>query len=209
MKKFDLTKGLVTGTEWVSRLAILNLVWLLFSLPILTMIPATNTLFYILHQWSNGETSLPIFNTFWTHLKTHFWNGYKIGLPIFIVVIILFIDRWILNSISNPPAWVQIYLYVLYFFSILFSLTALFFAALSKKLTLTIPKQLLTSFLLMIGHPLVSLGLLATVLLLLLLFSIWPAMIFFFSASGIGWAATIAVKKAFTKMVQKNNVSSQ
>lgn len=208
MKKFDLTKGIVTGTEWISRLAILNLVWLLFSLPIITLIPATNTLFYLFNLWSNGETSQPILKTFWYHFKTHFWSGYKAGFPIFIVFVILLLDQWYLNSLPNLSAWIHIYQYVLYFFSILFSLTALFYAALLQEFTLslTLPKQLLTSLLIMVGHPLISLGLLLTVLLLLFVFSIWPAMVLFFSASGIGWTATLATRKAVTKSLQKQNI---
>lgn len=208
MKKFDLTKGIVTGTEWISRLAMLNLVWLLFSIPLITLIPATNTLFHLLNIWSNGETSQPILKTFWQHFKTHFWSGYKIGFPIFIIFVILLLDQWYLNSLTDLSAWIHIYQYVLYFFSVLFSLTALFYAALSQEstLTLTLPKQLFTSLLMMVGHPLISLGLLFTVSLLLLVFSIWPAMLLFFSASGIGWAATLAAKKAVTKTLQKQKV---
>lgn len=206
MKRFDLSKGIVTGTEWIARLALLNLIWLLFSIPVITLIPATNTLFYLLNLWSNGETSQPIFKTFWHHFKTHFWDGYKVGTPIFIILVILLLDQWYLNSLSTPSAWIHIYQYVLYFFSILFSLTALFYAALSKKLPLTFPKRLLTSLLMMIGHPVISGGLLLTVLLLLFIFSNWPAMLFFFSASGIGWAATLATKKAVAKTIQKQKV---
>lgn len=208
MKKFDLTKGVVTSTEWVSRLAMLNLVWLLFSIPIITIIPATNTLFHLLNLWSNGETCQPIFKTFWHHFKTYFWKGYRAGLPVFIVFIILLLDQWYLNSLTDLSAWIPIYQYVLFFFSILFSLTALFYIALSQEFTqrLPVPKQLLTSLLVMVGHPLISLGLLVTVLLLLLVFSIWPAMLLFFSASGIGWATTLATKKAVAKTLQKQKV---
>lgn len=203
MKKIDLTKGVVSSTEWIARLAILNLIWLLFSIPIVTIFPATNTLFYILHLWANGETTGSILKTFWTHFKAHFWTGYKVGLPIFILLLILFIDRWFLEQLSSQAGWIQIYQYVLYFLTILFCLTALFYVTLTKIVQLPLRKQFLTSFFLMIGHPLISFGLLLTVMVLLFIFSRWPALLFFFSGSGIGWAATLATKKAVSKTIQK------
>ncbi|MBM6614256.1 DUF624 domain-containing protein [Desemzia sp. RIT804] len=204
MKKFDFTNGIVEGTEWVSRLAVLNLVWLLFSLPIITAIPATNTLFYILDLWSQGETALPIFSTFRDHFKIHFWEGYKIGLLIFGILVILLLDSWYLTDLVSPAAWVQIYQYVIYVIAVLFGLTTLFYFPLTKKLTTSLPKRFLTGFVLMAGHPLISLGLLLASGLLIFIFLRWSALMFFFSASGIGWIATIAAKKALRKTIQKN-----
>ncbi|MFL2100687.1 YesL family protein [Desemzia sp. FAM 23991] len=209
MKKFDFTNGIVEGTEWISRLAVLNLVWLLFSLPLVTAIPATNALFHILHLWSQGETSVPIFKTFHHYFKSHFWEGYKIGLPVFGISAILFLDSWYLASLSSPAAWIQVYKYVIYVASILFGLTALFYFPLTKKLTTSLPKKFLTGFVLMAGHPLISLGLFLISGVLLFVLLRWPALFFFFSVSGLGWIATIAVKTTFTKTLLKKIHSVQ
>lgn len=209
MKKFDLTNGIVEGAEWISRLAVLNLVWLLFSLPIVTSIPATNALFYVLHLWSHGDHSLPIFKTFWDYFKTHFWEGYKIGLPVLGIVVVLLLDSWYLTNLASPATWIQIYKYVIYVVSILFSLTTLFYFPLTKKMTVSLPKKVLTGFVLMIGHPLISLGLILASAALIFVLLRWPALLFFFSVSGFGWIATLATKKAFNKTMVKRLNSIQ
>lgn len=203
MKKFDFTNGIVEGAEWVSRLALLNLVWLLFSLPIITAIPATNALFYILHLWSQGERTIPIFKTFGDYFKSHFWEGFKTGTPALVILVILLLDSWYLANLASPPAWIQIYKYVIYVAFVLFSLTVLFYFPLTKKLTTSLPKQFLTGFVLMVGHPIISLGLLLVTVALIFVLLRWPALLFFFSASGLGWIATIASKNAFSKTMVK------
>lgn len=209
MKKFDFTNGIVEGAEWISRLAILNLVWLLFSLPIVTAIPATNALFYVLHLWSEGERTMPIFKTFWDYFKSHFWKGYKIGLPAFGILVILLLDSWYLSNLTSTAAWIQIYKYVIYVASILFSLTVLFYFPLTKKMTTSLPKQFLTGFVLMAGHSLISLGLLFASVTLIFVLLRWPALLFFFSGSGLGWIATLATKKAFNKTMAKTLKSTR
>ena len=199
MKKFDLTNSVVEGTEWFSRLAIVNLIWLLFSLPIITLIPATGALFQLMSDWSNGETAKPIFRNFMHYFKQNFWSSFKIGLPVCIIMFILFLDSWFLNTQMTATAGIQIYKYALYTFGILFGLTSLYSCPLSKKVNVSVSRLFLTGMVLMVSQPLISLLLLISIIVMAIVLLKWPALAFFFSVSVLAWLATLAMEKAYKK----------
>ena len=200
MKKFDLTNSVVEGTEWFSRLAIVNLIWLLFSLPIITLIPATDALFQLTNDWSNGTTNKSLFRTFMYYFKQNFWSSFKVGLPFCLIAIILILDSWFLNTqMLSSSAGIQIYKYALYTFGILFGLTALYSYPLSKKIKLPVSRLYLSGMVLMISQPIISLGLLISIIVIAIVLLKWPALGFFFSVSLVAWLATLAMEKAYKK----------
>lgn len=183
MKKFDLTNSVVEGTEWFSRLAIVNLIWLLFSLPIITLIPATDALFQVTNDWSNGKTNKSLFRTFMYYFKQNFWSSFKIGLPVCIIMFILFLDSWFLNTQMTATAGIQIYKYALYTFGILFGLTSLYSCPLSKKVNVSVSRLFLTGMVLMVSQPLISLLLLISIIVMAIVLLKWPALAFFFQSA--------------------------
>ena len=199
MKKFDLTNSVVEGTEWFSRLTIVNLIWLLFSLPIITLIPATDALFQVTNDWSNGKTNKSLFRTFMYYFKQNFWSSFKIGLPICFIMFILFLDSWFLNTQMTATAGIQIYKYALYTFGILFGLTSLYSCPLSKKVNVSVSRLFLTGMVLMVSQPLISLLLLISIIVMAIVLLKWPALAFFFSVSVLAWLATLAMEKAYKK----------
>lgn len=199
MKKFDLTNSVVEGTEWFSRLAIVNLIWLLFSLPIITLIPATDALFQVTNDWSNGKTNKSLFRTFMYYFKQNFWSSFKIGLPVCIIMFILFLDSWFLNTQMTATAGIQIYKYALYTFGILFGLTSLYSCPLSKKVNVSVSRLFLTGMVIMISQPLISLLLLISIIVMAIVLLKWPVLGFFFLVSLVAWLATLAMEKAYKK----------
>ena len=211
MKKFDFSNGIVVATEWISRLAIANLMWLMCSLPVVTLIPATNALFHLFALWSNGEDTPSIAKTFWSSFKNQFWNSYKACGLVWSIFFILLLDSWFLTHLAQMQAWLHIYKYVLYITTILFSLTALYYFPLTKKLRGTVLKQLLTAFWLMIKHPVLSLLLAVSSILLVIVLLRFPALLFFFSGSGVAGLATVFVNKAIyhNTMRRKNELPAE
>lgn len=211
MKRFDFSNGIVIATEWISRLAIANLMWLMCSLPIVTLIPATNALFHLFAVWSKGEDTPSTAKTFWHSFKNQFWDSYKAGGLVCGVLVVLLLDSWILTLLAQTQAWLHIYKYVLYITTILFSLTSLFYFPLTKKLSGTVPKQLLTAFWLLIRHPVLSLLLAAACILLVIVLLRFPALLFFFSGSGIAGLATMFTNKAIyhSNMRKKNKLPAE
>lgn len=72
MEMNGLMGGIYRVAEWIMRLALLNLLWLGFTIAGLIaggLFPATQAAFAISRQWIRGETELPIFKTFLTYFK--------------------------------------------------------------------------------------------------------------------------------------------
>jgi uncharacterized membrane protein YesL len=85
-------KGLLGGfyqiSEWVMRLAYINLLWIFFTLIggiIFGAMPATVAAFTIARKWTmDKEDEIPVFKTFWESYRRDFFKSNLLGL--FLVV---------------------------------------------------------------------------------------------------------------------------
>lgn len=202
MKKNDLTSLVVNFTEWFSSIVILNLCWLLFSLPLITIIPATDVVFEMIYQWKTTEKPKEIFKEFKFNFLKHFKKSYRLDLPILIVLLIIGIDVYFLNRLTIDTAWFQILKYAFYTLAVMVLLTVLFSYCLSKVLENTSFQIFLIGFLLLIGKPIITLAVVASLLLMIIIISIFPSMLFFISMSGIAWLGMTAV---FYSLEDKEN----
>ncbi|QXE00605.1 YesL family protein [Terribacillus sp. DMT04] len=95
------------GLEWVTRMAYVNILWLLFLLPGLVLFgffPATTALLHVMQQWLQGKTDFPIFQTFLTTYKKEFLNSNKLGYIFVLLGYILYLDFLFLTSAANGAA---------------------------------------------------------------------------------------------------------
>src|SRR5699024_11676023 len=93
---------MVKGTEWLARLAVLNLVWLLFSLPVVTIIPAFYAMCHVQKEWVEGNTKLPVFSTFKQAFTKHFGESYKKGAFLLFVGLIVSVNLFFFFTQSIP-----------------------------------------------------------------------------------------------------------
>lgn len=206
LKKIDFTKIIVRGTEWFSNLALLNLCWLLFSLPILTIIPATDAVFDVVHEWETLGKTTTVFQHFKTAFKKNIKNSYKLGLPILIGLIVVIIDLYIISQIDLPSAWFQIFKYAFYTFVFLLVLSVLYVYPLMKQMGETPIRLFVVALLMAIGHPLTTLGVIVTLVALIVIYSIWPSMLFFFGMSSVAWIMTKAILSIHEKRKEKQPI---
>ncbi len=81
--------------EIVSKLAYLNILWILFTLlglGIFGFIPATVALFAIVRKWVMGDTDVPIFTTFWKIYRQEFLKSTMLGGSLLFIGYILYVD---------------------------------------------------------------------------------------------------------------------
>ncbi|UOQ44138.1 YesL family protein [Halobacillus salinarum] len=81
--------------EWITKLAYLQLLWLLFSLAglvIFGFMPSTISMFSVIRKWLMNDTNLPVFRTFATTFKKEFAAANGLGLLIGAAGFILYID---------------------------------------------------------------------------------------------------------------------
>lgn len=60
-------------------------------------------------------------------------------------------------------------------------------------------RMIIFGLMLAIKNPLVTLGVIASVIGLTIIYMIWPSMLFFFALTGIAWIMTKAVSYIFAK----------
>ena len=196
MKKLDLTSLAVQFTEWFSGIAILNLSWLLFSLPLVTLVPATDTVFEVINHWKEKGKPKEVFTLFRHTFKKNFKQSYRFGLPILIVVLVIAIDLYFLSQLTFTTTWFQIFKYAFYTLSFIILLTILYTYPLSKKMNHTSVKIFFAGFMLAIGNLKITGAILITLLAFLVFLSWFPAMILFVSMSGLAWIGATAVEYA-------------
>lgn len=107
-----------------SQFLLLNIIWIVSCLPVITIFPATTALFGVVRKWTASGAESGVFSLYVEKFKENFRKSFIIGLIWTFAGIILFIDAFIL--LQNPFSGSEILLSLLLFISILYLFTALF-----------------------------------------------------------------------------------
>lgn len=81
-------------TRFVERLVaivVAGLLWLLASLPIVTLVPATAALFVVMAAWDESGPP-PVWSTYWSGFRRHFRQGLWLAVLLTVVGVVLFLD---------------------------------------------------------------------------------------------------------------------
>ncbi|MCQ6264076.1 DUF624 domain-containing protein [Fictibacillus sp. WQ 8-8] len=82
-------------TDWIMRLAYLNLLWLAFTLlgcVLFGWAPATIAMHTVIRKWMMGEEHIKVFSCFWDTYKSVFLKSQKISCVLIILGCLLFVD---------------------------------------------------------------------------------------------------------------------
>lgn len=98
--------GLYTLCEWISKGALLNLIWLGYLIAGfgLTAVPTAIAAFTVIRKWLRGETDLKIWRTFHTAFMTACIKSWK-PMALFTAILILLITQaayFIINGGAHP-----------------------------------------------------------------------------------------------------------
>ncbi|WP_059105960.1 YesL family protein [Shouchella shacheensis] len=156
--------GLYKLSEWIMRLAILNLLWIGFTLAGLVLFglfPATAAAYAITRQWIRGESDLPLFKTFCSYFFKDFWRVQALGYILTAITIILYIDILFIFQSSN--AFLNMLFIPLLLLCVVFAITAMYAFSVFAHYELSIPQVLKHSVLHVLVRPFLSIGMLVTV----------------------------------------------
>ncbi|WP_088103244.1 YesL family protein [Halalkalibacter urbisdiaboli] len=112
--------------SWVTKLAYLNGLWLLFSLAGFVFIgffPATVTMMAICRKWLNGEEDIPLFRTFSQGFKTELVKANLLGWFFTAIGIVLYLNFLVLQANMNSVNIVFISAFYLFVFLFILALT--------------------------------------------------------------------------------------
>ncbi|MFB3165311.1 YesL family protein [Neobacillus sp. 179-J 1A1 HS] len=198
MNKLSMS-GLYTLTEWITRFAYVNLLWIGFSLLGLVVFgisPATVAMFTIIRKWIMGDNDFPVFQTFWNSYKKEFLRGNRLGLVIALLAYIIFID---LNYIKLDTI-IQIPLYLIIFAIVM---TILYIFPVYVHYNVTFIQLFKNSFFIMMVNPLSSILMLIGFVALFLVMKFLPALSFFFGGSLSAGIIMSSCYLAFQKIEKK------
>ncbi|PFO07125.1 hypothetical protein COJ85_05950 [Bacillus sp. AFS076308] len=192
--------GLFTVCDWIWKMALVNILWILFTLTgfiVLGIIPATVALFTVVRKWNMKETDIPISRIFFNTYKKEFLHANLVGLLMGAIGFFLFIDYRLVMAIGGT---VQYILSILLLILIgLYLITLLYLFPVYVHFELRFFQYFKYAF--YIGTLNIHITILMVAVLLLLSFplSVFPGFIPFFSVSLMSivmmFGSTIAFKR--------------
>ncbi|WP_182200283.1 YesL family protein [Paraliobacillus salinarum] len=195
------------ATEWISRFAYVNGLWVLLTvagLGVFGWAPATVAMFVVMRKWLMGEKDVSVFKMFWQAYKKHFIQANIFGLFYFGVGYILFFDLVYFKSQEGLIFQIMFYLFLMIFYVLIISLFFVFpvFVHYDLKKRLQVIKY---SMVIPLMRPLEVIGFLAVGAILGFLLILFPSVGILFGISLFGYLDMYSAYRAFSKIEQKGN----
>ncbi|WP_445612377.1 YesL family protein [Geobacillus sp. YF-1] len=197
--------------EWITRLAYVNLLWMVFTiigLGIFGIAPATVALFTIIRKWIFfHDTEIPVLKTFAQTYKREFWRANRIGLLLMAMAYIFYID--IIYLAHVPPGWKLPFSVALLIIFLFYMVMLLYVFPIYVHYELRFWQYMKYAFLIGMANPLMTLVMLVSVGILLLVLMYIPGLIPFFSISTMALVVMGTALRVFGKMEEKQEMWQQ
>ncbi|WP_082195135.1 YesL family protein [Bacillus andreraoultii] len=189
-------------TEWISKLAYLNLLWFTFSalgLIVFGIMPATVTLFSIIRRWLKDDKDIPIFKTFLQTYKQEFLKSNLIGIVLAVFYAIVVLDLHFLK-VENSFSFVTIPLY-LFIFAVV--MTTIYIFPVHVHYDFKLLSLIKNSFLFMIINPITSMIIVLSLIITFYIMKVLPALIIFYGISFPAFLIMVSCYMIFERMMKK------
>lgn len=175
---------LMQSVDWISKLALLNLLWLLFTtlgLFVFGFFPATVAMFATIRSFFREDISLPLMKTFCQHFKENFVRSIGYGLLTSLITLVGIVDIIYIQEIASRHSFI---LHIpIYLFLIFTCLTLLYLFPVFVHYDWPFFQTIKQAFLIMLIHPIQTLLMIVSVALSLYLMTFIPGVFFFFGGS--------------------------
>ncbi|OYD08457.1 YesL family protein [Paludifilum halophilum] len=191
-------------SEWIMRLAYVNLLWILFTLVGLVLfgaVPATAAMFQVIRKWVMGNGDIPIFATFWKTYRSEFITVNLLWLILVGIGFVLYVDFLYFGSMGGFAfQWLQ-FAIVSVFLMYLITLMYIFPVFVHYELkTLQFIKY---AFILGITNPLQTLMMAIGGVAVCLMIRYFPGLLPFFSGSVLAFLWMWLAYQAFCKIERR------
>ncbi|MFC0472757.1 YesL family protein [Halalkalibacter kiskunsagensis] len=187
--------------EKLTSFFLLNILWLIMCIPIITIFPATAAMFAVVRQWIRKEDSSNVFKPFFLYFKENFKQSFVIGVIWVILSYLIILNIRMLPTIEST-ALKSMMFPLLLIFCIFFVLTSLFLFPVLVHYKLPLTGVLRNAFLLSVSKLQVSLLCVLFVGAAMLLFFFYPLTILI-SFSLVSYFIYRICHKSFTDVDQK------
>lgn len=194
-----LVNGFYRVSELITRMAYINLLWVVFTilgLGIFGITPATAAMFSVIRKMVLGDDDIPVVKTFWATYRKDFIKLNLLGLILALIGYIVYIEFSILRMQTHIAYYIAsfgvivqmllLYIVLLYFFPI--------FVHFNLKFTDYFKWPFMVGF----RHPIMTIFLiLATNIILYMIYITIPAILFLFGGAITAYILTWGVAKTF------------
>lgn len=194
-------------TEWISKLAYLNFLWILFSLlglVIFSLTPSTVAMFTIIRRWLKQDDDFSIFKTFFNTFKQEFFKSNIIGLILVLLYAFIVIDLFYLKAGNNIPfIFIPLYLFI---FAVI--MTTLYIFPVYSHYDLKAFTIIKNSFLLMLINPITNIVIILSLVITFYIMKLLPALFVFFGVSFPSLIIMAFCYMTFERLAKKNKVKT-
>ncbi|WP_083652416.1 YesL family protein [Bacillus sp. MRMR6] len=195
-----LMRGFYSISEWVMRLAYVNILWMIFSLlglVILGFFPATVAMFAVVRKWVRKDLDVPVFKLFWTTYKAEFVKSNLLGLIIVFIGFVMYFNFTIIEATVIP---IYKWLYIPYtIITAVYILTLLYVFPVFVHFNIKLKEVIKNAFILMTVSPIVTFSKAVLTGVLCFLFLKFPGVIPFYSGSVIALLLMFLSNNLFRK----------
>ncbi|PMC37992.1 hypothetical protein CJ195_10380 [Bacillus sp. UMB0899] len=192
-------------SNWLMKLAFLNILWILFSLLgllILGLSPATIAMFAVIRKLGKDPDE-PVFKSFLKVYKKEFFKGNIMGIILIMIGLISYFDIQFFKESSHP--FLQLFYFPFVFLNCIFYLTVMYIFPTYVHYNASIFQVIKNAFLIMVMNPLSSFYMITGVIIVYLGIIYIPAIIPFYSVSIFALIIMVSATRAFQKTEQKKS----
>ncbi|MED3625408.1 YesL family protein [Neobacillus thermocopriae] len=198
MKKRSISH-LYALTEWISRFAFLNIIWIGFTILGLILFgisPSTVAMFTVIRKWLMGQSDIPIFQTFWGTYKKEFLRSNGLGVVLALLAGIIYLDLYFIKVNAS----IQIPLYLIIFAIVM---TVLYIFPVYVHYNVTFIQLFKNSFFIMLVNPISNILMLIGFVTSFFVIKYIPGLFFFFGGSMTAGLIMATSYTAFQKIEKK------
>ena len=191
-------------SEWIYRLAYINILWILFSiigLGIAGIFPATLAMFSLIRKWILGETDFPIFQTYWKYYKENFIQSNLIGIIFTMIGFIIYIYLQFIEATAD-----SLFMYIhipLYIFIFIMFLVFIYVPPVFAHYQVSIVQLFKNAFIIMMMNPLNNVFIVVSVVVTYRLLAYFPVSLLFFGISIIAYIIMWTCLRSFYKFERR------
>jgi uncharacterized membrane protein YesL len=222
--------GFYKISEWIMRLSVINILWVVCSIPFFylalstftapeftvdmfmvslilmgivapfTLVPATAAMFSVARKWVTGDEDVPLIKTFFRGYKENYVQSMLGGIVFLLLVVILYVNYRFYGNQSGSLKWLS-FVFITMF--IVLAASFLNYISIMVHLHMKFLQILKNSVLLTIGNPLNSLVILVGTGIILFFSFKFTWLIPFFMGSLIAILVFWQFHRSFVKMQER------
>lgn len=193
--------------NWIVRLAYINLLWIFFILVggiVFGFLPSTVAMFSIMRKWLNNDDDFPVLHKFYYYYKQEFIKANLLGVMLLVAGFILYIDSQLIMAFQGVIKVVLLGSFVTV--GVLYILILFYIIPVFVQYKNGVFQYIKSAILIGISYPLRTLLMSISVVSILFICFIFPAISFLYLGSGLSFIIMFFSNHLFIKITKQEAI---